>query len=126
MERKSVDDYLTDLVSTIQTAERGFAKHEGRGRQTDEARDIVILKLREIFREFSQTTKTERTRQGAITRLSEYEGEERDFVKLLLKEAKIPCPRDLMPLLNKPETTVRDKRRERERIYEKTTNKAAK
>ena len=125
MEHKSVDDYLSDLAERIQTAERGFAKHEGRGRLTDEARDKVILKLREIYQEFSQTPKTERPRHGAITPLSEYEGQERDFIRLLLNEATIPCPKVLLPLLNKPETTVRDKRRERERIYKKTVKKTA-
>ena len=126
MENKSVDDYLSDLAERIQTAERGFAKHEGRGRQVDEARDKVMLRLREIYQEFSQTPKTERPRHGAITPLSEYEGQELDFIRLLLNEATIPCPKNLMPLLNKPETTVRDKRRERERIYKKVAKKGAK
>ena len=125
MEHKSVDDYLSDLAERIQTAERGFAKHEGRGRLTDEARDKAILKLREIYQEFTQTPKTERQRCGFVTPLSEYEGEERDFIRLLLNEATIPCPKDLMPLLNKPETTVRDKLRERDRIYKKSVKKSA-
>ena len=124
MDNTSVEDYLSDLAERIQTAKGGFAKQEGRGRLPNEARAEVILKLREIFVRSSQTPETERQRSGAVTPLSEYEGEERDFIKLLLEEAKIPCPKDLLPLLNKPETTLRQKRREK--IYEKAAKKGHK
>jgi len=84
-----------------------YAGIESRGAPKQEALRHVILVLREIFDQYYQGPITSRREIGYIEPLSEYENEERDFIKFALDDAKIPCTKkDLNRILAEPSMTV--------------------
>ena len=80
---------------------------ESRGAPKQKALRHVILCLREICHQYYQGPKTSRREIGYIEPLSEYENEEREFIKFALDDTKIPyTKKDLDRILAEPSMTV--------------------
>lgn len=68
---------------------------ESRGRRLDRPLNILITKLRGIYRTYAEGGDTERARYGAVNPLSPAEYDELEFVELVLEAAGIQKPSNL-------------------------------
>ena len=100
---------LLDVSRSIQGKYEGI---ESRGAPKKEALRYVILELREVFGRFYQGPNLRRREIGFVQPLTEYESEEKDFIKYSLDDANnIPYgdEDDLRRLLREPNLAVRNR-----------------
>ncbi len=123
----SLEEALTKLRVAASSTIDVVGSGESRGKPKDIAARVVIGKLRRVFVQYyargdssRRTTVLKPLTSGAAKPLSEPEGEEVDFLKEALKDAKIPYPRAIRRLFDEPDAALPSERQE---VIEKIARK---
>lgn len=124
-----LDKLYVELEKLLDASRSIKGKYEGieiRGAPKKEALRHVILELREVFGRFYQGPNLRRREIGFLQPLTEYESEEKDFIKFSIDDANnIPYgdDDDLRRLLREPNLAVKSDRRKS--IYDEKNIKRA-
>ncbi len=116
----SLEEALTELRDATSSTIGDIGSGESRGKPKDIAFRVLIGKLRRVFIRYYAGGDFRRRTTGAVKPLSESQGDEVDFVKIALRDAGIPCPRNIRRLFDEPDAALP---LERQEVIEKIAGK---